>query len=33
MARGVTTPQGNPEAHRLAMRPERYGPMGGGPSS
>ena len=30
MARGVTTPQGNPEAHREAMRPERYGPGAGG---
>ena len=23
MARGVTTPQANPEAHRLAIQPER----------
>jgi hypothetical protein len=32
MARGVTSPQGNPEAHRGAMRPERYGPGAGGGS-
>lgn len=29
MARGVSTPQGNPEAHRQAIRPERYGPNAG----
>ena len=32
MARGVTTPHGDPEAHRLAVRPESFGPFGG-PSS
>ena len=30
MARGVTAPQGNPEAHRGAIQPERYGPGVGG---
>ena len=29
MARGVTTPQGDPEAHRGAMPPERWGGLGG----
>ena len=29
MARGVTAPQGNTEALRAALRPERYGPQGG----
>jgi hypothetical protein len=24
MARGVSAPQGNPEAHRAAMQPERW---------
>jgi hypothetical protein len=32
IARGVTSPQGDPEAHRQAMRPERSGPFGS-PSS
>ena len=30
MARGVTAPQANPEAHRAAMQPHRFGPWGGG---
>jgi hypothetical protein len=30
MARGVTAPQANPEAHRGAMQPQRYWPSGPG---
>jgi hypothetical protein len=30
MARGVRSPEGNPEAHRAAMRPDRFD-AGGGP--
>jgi hypothetical protein len=32
MARGVTAPQANPEAHRAAMQPERFGSGFGGGS-